>query len=192
MTIYNWFISGLWLALIAYWAIAAGSAKRSIGGARAWWREIGLSLVVLVLILLAWRISVFIHAWRNPWLHAVNTSLLLGLVGSAFCALGVGLAIAARVRLGQNWGMPMSRKENPELVSTGPYALVRHPIYAGILLAMLGSTIGQSIFWLQPLILFGIYFIYSARREEKLLTEQFPEQYPAYMYKTKMLVPFLL
>jgi protein-S-isoprenylcysteine O-methyltransferase Ste14 len=192
MTIYNWFISGLWLALIAYWAIAAGSANRSIGGARAWWREIGLSLGVLFLILLAWRISVFIHAWRNPWLHAVNTSLLSGLVGSAFCALGVGLAIAARVRLGQNWGMPMSRKENPELVSTGPYALVRHPIYAGILLAMLGSTIGQSIFWLQPLILFGIYFIYSARREEKLLTEQFPEQYPAYMHKTKMLVPFLL
>jgi protein-S-isoprenylcysteine O-methyltransferase Ste14 len=88
--------------------------------------------------------------------------------------------------------MPMSRKENPELVSTGPYALVRHPIYTGILLAMLGSTIGQSIFWLLPFILFGAYFIYSARREEKLLTEQFPEQYPAYMHKTKMLVPFLL
>lgn len=192
MTIYYWFISGLWLAFMAYWAIAACSAKRSIGGARAWWREILLRLGVLVLVLLALRYSVFGHAWRNLRLHAVNTSVLLGLVGSALCAFGLGLAIAARVYLGRNWGMPMSRKESPELVSTGPYAFVRHPIYTGMLLAMLGSAIGQSMFWLLPLIFFGTYFIYSARCEERLLTEQFPDQYPAYMHRTMMLLPFVL
>jgi protein-S-isoprenylcysteine O-methyltransferase Ste14 len=88
--------------------------------------------------------------------------------------------------------MPMSRRENPELVTTGPYAFVRHPIYAGMLLSMLGSTIGESALWLVPLILFGAYFIHSARREEKRMLEQFPEQYPAYMERTKILLPFVL
>ena len=88
--------------------------------------------------------------------------------------------------------MPMSRKENPELVTSGPYAYVRHPIYTGILIAMLGSAIGASAFWLIPLVLLGIYCVYSARREEKRMMEQFAEQYLQYMSRTKMLVPFLL
>lgn len=103
----------------------------------------------------------------------------MGLAGVGFCALGVGLAILARTYLGRNWGMPMSRKENPELVTSGPYALVRHPIYGGMLLAMLGSTLGESVFWVLPFILFGIYFIYSATREERLMVRQFPDRYPA-------------
>jgi len=88
--------------------------------------------------------------------------------------------------------MRMSRKDNPELVTTGPYALVRHPIYSGLLLAILGSAIGQSVFWLLPLIVYGPQFILSARREEELLIEQFPERYPAYMERTKMLLPLVL
>jgi protein-S-isoprenylcysteine O-methyltransferase Ste14 len=88
--------------------------------------------------------------------------------------------------------MPMSRKENPELVTSGPYAYVRHPIYTGMLIAMLGSAIGESAFWLIPLILFGLYFVHSARIEEKLMIEQFPEQYSRYMQRTKMLFPFIL
>ena len=192
MTIYNWLITALWLVFIAYWAIAAGGVKRDIGGAWVWRREIGLRLGVLVLVLLALRISVFSHASRNARSFAVNASMPMGLIGVVLCALGIGLAIRARVSLGRNWGMPMSRKENPELVTTGPYAFVRHPIYAGLLLAMLGSTIGESAVWVLPLILCGAYFIYSARREEKLMIEQFPELYPAYMRRTKMLLPFIL
>ena len=61
-----------------------------------------------------------------------------------------------------------------------------------MLLSTLGSTIGQSIFWLVPLIVFGAYFIYSARHDEKRMTERFPEQYPAYMQRTKMLLLFVL
>jgi len=88
--------------------------------------------------------------------------------------------------------MPTSKQENPELVTTGPYALVRHPIYGGMLVAMLGSAIGQSVLWLLPLIVYAPSFIRSARREEKLLLEQFPERYRAYMQRTKMLLPFVL
>ena len=86
----------------------------------------------------------------------------------------------------------MSRKERPELVTTGPYAFVRHPIYAGIILALLGAAIAESIFWLVPFFLAGAYFIYSARSEEKIMAQEFPDAYPAYQRRTKMLVPFLL
>jgi protein-S-isoprenylcysteine O-methyltransferase Ste14 len=192
MKIYNWLISALWLVFIIYWAVSAAGAKRTIGGASVWWREIGLRLGVLVLVLLALWISGAGHALRNARSYWLNTSAAMGVVGAVLCALGIGLAVLARVHLGRNWGMPMSRKENPELVATGPYALVRHPIYAGLLLAMLGSTIGLSLLWLPPLVLGGAYFIYSARREEALMTEQFPERYPAYMKRTKMLLPFVL
>ena len=116
----------------------------------------------------------------------------MGLIGFVLCALGVGLAITARALLDRNWGMSLSRKENPGLVTTGPYAFVRHPIFSGMLLAILGSAIGQSIFWLLPLIAYGPYFILSARREEKHLIEQFPESYPAYMKRTRMLLPFVI
>ena len=98
----------------------------------------------------------------------------------------------ARVYLGRNWGMPMSRKEHPELVTGGPYAVVRHPIYTGIILAMLGSAIGESLFWALPLMLFAAYFVHCARQEEELMRAQFPDQYPDYMRRTNMIVPFVL
>ena len=59
-------------------------------------------------------------------------------------------------------------------------------------LAMLGSAICQSIFWLLPLFVYGPHFVLGARREEKLLIEQFPDRYRAYMKRTKMLLPFVL
>jgi protein-S-isoprenylcysteine O-methyltransferase Ste14 len=121
-----------------------------------------------------------------------TTDARLGIAGVTLCALGVALAIWARVYLGKNWGMPMSRKEHPELVTTGPYAYVRHPIYTGLLLAMFGSAIAETAFWLVPLVVVGAYFIYSARSEEKGMVEEFPERYPAYQKRTKILVPFLL
>ena len=86
--------------------------------------------------------------------------------------------------------MPMSPKANPDLVMTGPYAHVRHPIYSGILLAMLGSAIGASVFWVLPFALFGPYFFYSARREEEFMVSLFPEDYRDYMARSNMLLPW--
>ena len=190
MTLYNAIILALWIIFLVYWAIAAIGVKRSIG-ATGWWRAGGLRLAIIVLLFLAFHIPGFRHTLRSarPTAHI---GMIEGIVGIALCALGIGVAIWARRHLGRNWGMPMSRKAEPDLVTTGPYAFLRHPIYTGILVAILGSAIGESPFWLLPLLLFGAYFVYSARREEGIMLQQFPQQYAAYMKRTKMLVPFLL
>ncbi|MGB6953481.1 MAG: isoprenylcysteine carboxylmethyltransferase family protein, partial [Candidatus Cybelea sp.] len=90
-----------------------------------------------------------------------------------------------------NWGLPMTRRANPELVTSGPYALVRHPIYSGLLLAMIGSGLALSVSWAIGLLIVGPYFIYSARAEEQTMADAFPQQYPAYRTRTKMFVPFV-
>jgi protein-S-isoprenylcysteine O-methyltransferase Ste14 len=77
------------------------------------------------------------------------------------------------------------------LVTSGPYHLVRHPIYSGILIAGVGTAVGLNWLWLIVVLLAGVYFVYSATVEERFLTEQFPDAYPAYKQATRMLVPFI-
>lgn len=190
MTIYRWLILAFWLIFIAYWIVAAAGAKRNLSK-RAWGREAGLRLVFIALILVALRIPAFNHVWRYAGAHVARDPVA-GIAGTTLCALGIAFAIWARVHLGRNWGMPMSRKERPELVTTGPYALVRHPIYSGLMLAMLGSAIAQSRFLLLPFAFVVLYFVYSARTEERVMEQEFPNEYAAYRARTKMLVPFIL
>jgi protein-S-isoprenylcysteine O-methyltransferase Ste14 len=103
----------------------------------------------------------------------------------------LGFAIWARVHIGRNWGTPMTQKNEPELVTSGPYHLVRHPIYLGILVAGVGTAVALSWLWLTAVVLAGIYFVYSAAVEERYMTEQFPATYPVYKRSTKMFVPFV-
>lgn len=191
MTTYGWLIFALWLALVAYWALSASAAKRTFGSRWIWWREIAVRLGFFALVVLAVQVAVVGPGLPNARRYALDSSMT-GLIGLVFAALGIGLAILGRAYVGRNWAMPTANQTNPELVTTGPYAFVRHPIYGGMLLAMFGSAIGQSVLWLLPLIVYGPLFILSARREEKLLIEQFPEHYRAYMKRTKMLLPFVL
>lgn len=190
MTIFRAIIPALWLAFAAYWGISALSAKRTLGVTQ-WWRQSLLRGGIVVLIVAAIHFSGAGRPLRAAHVYQAH-SILLGAIGATVVLLGVGLAVYARVYLGRNWGMPMSRKEEPELVTSGPYAFVRHPIYTGIILAMVGSAIGESVIWVVLLIVFAPYFVYSARREEELMCEQFPAQYPDYMRRTKMIVPFVL
>jgi protein-S-isoprenylcysteine O-methyltransferase Ste14 len=190
MTIIRWIIAVFWLGFLVYWAFAAIGVKRNID-ATNWWRQIALRLMIVVLAGIALHIPA---VRRTLWLvqaHAAH-GVLMGATGALLVGLGVGLAIFARAYLGRNWGTPMSRKRDPELVTGGPYAFVRHPIYSGIILAMLGTMIGLSVIWVLALIVVVPYFIYSARREEEFMCQQFGEAYRAYMRRTKMLVPFIL
>lgn len=171
-----------WAAFWLYWLAAAFSMKR---GRVAWSRELRIRVVLVALVILLARVGAF-RSHRlstDPWLAAIGLSLF---------ALGLGFAIWARLHLGRNWGTPMTQKNEPELVTTGPYGLVRHPIYSGILLASVGTAVALSWSWLPVVALAGIYFVYSATVEERYLAEQFPERYPAYRCTTKMLVPFVL
>jgi protein-S-isoprenylcysteine O-methyltransferase Ste14 len=189
VNLYRWIITGLWLLFVAYWAVAAVGVKRS-AGRRRWGKEIALRLVVILLIAAVLQ-SRALRQFLAQTRHSASHSSILGWTGVALCLLGFGLAINARWHLGRNWGMPMSRKEQPELVTRGPYALIRHPIYTGLILAMLGSAMGVNVFWALLLVPVGAYFIYSARREETVMLELFPEQYAAYMARTGMLAPRL-
>jgi protein-S-isoprenylcysteine O-methyltransferase Ste14 len=78
------------------------------------------------------------------------------------------------------------------LVTTGPYSAIRHPIYSGVILAMVGTTVAVSLFWLVAVVLLGAYFLYSAVMEERYMAEVFPDAYPRYKQSSKMLIPFIL
>ena len=192
MTICGWLIFALWLALLGYWSLSSAAMMRSIGGRWIWWREIALRLVFFALIVLVLQLAALGPVLPHAGPHAFNSSVLMGVIGCVCTAFGIGLAILARAYLARNGGLPVSNRRHPELITTGPYALVRHPLYSGMLFAILGSAIGQSVLWLLPLIVYGPFFILAARREEKRLIEQFPDRYRTYMERTKMLLPFVL
>src|ERR1039458_1072723 len=178
----------IWLAFWAYWFISAFGSKKNARLNVKRFAGIRLKLFVLAIILFRF-LNVQNYSFQNR--IATNDQLLL-LAGFILFLLGLGLAIWGRLYLGKNWGMPMSEKQDPELVTSGPYSYIRHPIYSGILAALLGSAIASSIFWLTIFAIAGIYFIYSSVIEERLMLKQFPKVYPSYKKKTKMLLPFIL
>ncbi len=141
-------------------------------------------MAIVLVILLLTRLKVF----RG---HAVTTDPCLPGIGLVVFVLGLALAVWARIYLGWNWGMPMSEKVDPELVTTGPYRTIRHPIYSGIVLAMVGTAIAVRVYWPLAVVLLGGYFIYSAFMEERRMA-QVSDTFPAYKQSTKMLIPFLL
>jgi protein-S-isoprenylcysteine O-methyltransferase Ste14 len=189
VSLYRSIIAGLWLLFVVYWAVAAVGAKRD-ASRRLWRGGIGLRLVLILTIAVVVR-SPALREFLAETQRSTSHSDVFGWTGVALCVIGFGLAVCARWYLGSNWGMPMSRKEQPELVTSGPYAYIRHPIYTGLILAMLGSAIGVNIFWAVMLVPVGAYFIYSARREEAIMLELFTVQYTAYRARTGMLAPRL-
>lgn len=170
-----------WAAFWLYWLVAAFSMKR---GRVPWSRELRIRAVIVVLVV----VSIRVGAFRG---HRLATDPWRAAAGLVLFALGLGFAVWARVHIGRNWGTPMTQKDEPELVTSGPYHLVRHPIYSGVLLAGVGTAVGLSWVWLIAVAIAAVYFLYSATVEERYLTRQLPEDYPAYKRSTKMLVPFL-
>jgi protein-S-isoprenylcysteine O-methyltransferase Ste14 len=171
-----------WAAFWLYWLGAAFSMKQ---GRVPWSSELRIRAVIVVAVIVLIRLGAF----RD---HGLNTDPWRVGIGLVLFALGLGFAIWARIHIGRNWGMPMTQKDEPELVTSGPYHLVRHPIYSGILTAAVGTAVALSWLWLTAVALAGVYFLYSARVEERYLTDQFPDTYSAYKRSTKMLVPYIL
>ena len=168
-----------WLAFWIYWLASAATSKESVRGG---WRTrlTGASVVGVFLIAGVIRGGLVVH------------NVILGAIGAVLFACGIGLAVWARLHLGRNWGMPMTQRAEPELITSGPYRFVRHPIYSGLLIAMLGTALVNNLLGLIVVAVLIAYFYYCGTVEERNLGATFPTAYPEYRSRTKMLIPFLL
>jgi protein-S-isoprenylcysteine O-methyltransferase Ste14 len=175
--------------LIAVWTAGIFSTKSTVRSASYTSR-----LIIFVPLLAGYLLEIFGVIPRHwllvrPW--PVTPSVQIA--GLMLTVLGSLFAIWARLALGSNWsGLPTVRREH-ELIVRGPYALVRHPIYTGLLLAMAGSAVAadRSV-WTIGWFLVALSYTVKIRQEERLMMETFPDQYPAYKHRTKALVPFVL
>ena len=181
MLIPNLIIAVCWLTFLVYWFVSSRGAKRNVS------KNHTTATVRIGFVVLAIAVGIMGSHFRSLY----RVTPLWGWIGAIITVFGVAIAIYARRYLGNNWGMPMSVKEHPELVSTGPYAYVRHPIYSAMILTLAGTFLAAGFSWLLILVIYLAYFIYSAKREEELLEKTFPDTYPAYKARTKMLIPFI-
>jgi protein-S-isoprenylcysteine O-methyltransferase Ste14 len=126
--------------------------------------------------------------------HLLPVTAPMAALSVTLTALGIAFAFWARFTLGKNWSGTVTVKEDHALIQTGPYALVRHPIYTGALVGICGTLLGMG---LPPLrAAFGIIPLVVALRvkmatEERFMTETFGEAYPAYRQRVKGLIPFV-
>ena len=122
----------LWVAFVLCWLVLALFNKKASRGTPQWagWR-LRLIIVIGVFLLVRFRrhaVASFVVAINHALL--LHSSITLQWIGVGLCLAGFGFAVWARVHIGRNWGMPMSLREGHELVTSGPYAYVRHPIYS--------------------------------------------------------------
>ncbi len=159
-----------WIALLIFWLASARLTKRrakSVPWARA--RNVAIRLGLAILFIAIFQTASMRHeATRLNLMGTFLDTPVLRIFDFAVAIMGLLFATWARITIGRNWGMPMSLRENHELVTRGPYAWVRHPIYTGLFMALLGTT----LFYLLPLsilfsLLLSIYYFYAACREER-------------------------
>jgi protein-S-isoprenylcysteine O-methyltransferase Ste14 len=178
---------GMWLAWLLYWLVSAATAKPTQR------RESLASRLSHVLPLMVGVYLIISPRLPIPWLSAALLPDVPARYGLALVlvAAGLGFTVWARVHLGRNWSGDVTQKEGHELVRSGPYAYVRHPIYTGLLLALLGSAIalGEPRGFLGVLIVLGAFWR-KLRIEEGFMRELFHEQYVRYMNEVPALVPF--
>ncbi len=179
--IFAWAVYALWGAVVIYLTVAAIGVKREPE------THLGQSFALMFALIAAWvlpRLPAFdvVNFTPPPALAAIG--LVLAVVGSAFLVWG-------RAYLGTNWSQTVAAKEDHELVTTGPYAVVRNPMYAGGLLAALGSAIAVGGPFVYLLVILGGLFLWRVRAEDALMARQFPDAYPAYRRRTKALVPLV-
>ena len=122
----------------------------------------------------------------------VPASPVTAAVGLILVLAGLGLAVWARLVLGRNWSGWVTIKENHTLVRQGPYAIVRHPIYSGLLLAVLGTAIASRE--LRVLVATGLVLLLvcmKLRVEETFMKEEFGAEYTEYQRQVKTLIPLV-
>ena len=192
MSAARYIIWGVWIVYLLVWIIAAPTAKRTLDRDRQARLFFGVRLALAAGVIAMLGSPSLRHTLVRIAPSFRTQNLAIATAGDLLGILGIALACWARFTLGRNWGMPMSHVENAQLVTCGPYATIRHPIYSCILLVILGSALASNYLWLVPFLLAGVQFLYSARREEARMAQLFPGEYPGYVQRTKMLVPGIL
>jgi protein-S-isoprenylcysteine O-methyltransferase Ste14 len=178
----------IWIAWVVSWIAASfwsGRTAKRVTTSETW----------------IYRIIIFAGALLiAPWTaRALGESPIWQIGDYGACALVgvmlVGLALTwwARMQLGRLWSSAITRKEEHRLVETGPYALVRHPIYTGIITALLATAATQAtLLALLGAVLIAIGLWVKARTEERfLLAELGPDAYESYRSRVPMLIPFV-
>jgi len=128
--------------------------------------------------------------WFNQSLFPVTFPIALAGLGLAIC--GIGLSIWARLTLGENWSSSPSIKQNHALIVTGPYRVVRHPIYAGFLIALLGSALQHGLVRsFLAVLTCAVGFYLKVSVEEEFMVQRFGEAYLRYRRNVSALVPYL-
>jgi len=185
--VYRYLLASMWISWVAYWFWASRNAKpterREPLGSRL------LHVVPLVLaVALLW-------GERGP-IAILNSRLFPWApwefwVAALVTAAGLLFTVWARVHLGRNWSGVVTIKEGHELIEIGPYALVRHPIYTGLLVAIFGSALAQGEWrgMLAVLISFAALWR-KLHTEERWMTERFGDEYVAYRQRVPALIPF--
>jgi len=186
---YTWFFPVLWIAYLVYWRVAALNAKTT-QRLESLPSRITRSVVFLigVALLSLPRIPI-------PWLYRswIRPSLGTFYGGAAITVAGLLFSVWARLHIGANWSSSVTIKQNHELITSGPYALVRHPIYTGLLTAFAGTALALTEY--RGLVAFPLFFFslwYKLRLEEKWMRSQFGQTYADYSRHTAALIPWLI
>jgi protein-S-isoprenylcysteine O-methyltransferase Ste14 len=186
--VYEYFFPAVWLAFLLYWGIRSAGTKTTRRVELAASRILrGLALLIVIVLLSTTRIPL-------PWLYRQlwPAGIWPFWIGAAVTVAGLLFAVWARQHLASNWSSSVTIKENHELITSGPYALVRHPIYTGILTGLLGSAIALSqVRGVIGLVVMFLAFWSKLRMEEKWMRSQFGERYANYAHRTAALVPYL-
>ena len=176
----------LWLAWLAYWFVAARNVKATRRRESHASRLGHVLLSVLAAALLAFR-GQPLHWLDERFLPDTVVAYWLGLL---MVVAGLAFAVWARHDLGRNWSGTVTVKQDHELIRSGPYRLVRHPIYTGLLLAILGTAIAFGE-W-RGLLAFALLtgsLLLKLRVEERFMSESFPKEYARYRAEVPALIP---
>jgi protein-S-isoprenylcysteine O-methyltransferase Ste14 len=181
-------IGALWGVWALYW-LASASGNKMTRRREPWRSRLAYSGPVFAgALLIVWRPA----PWGG-WLAAPlwPDAPLAGWIGLTLLAAGLAFAVWARVHLGRNWSGTVTVKEGHELIRTGPYARVRHPIYTGLLTAVLGTAVvAGSVRAAFGFAIIAASLVIKSRIEERYMRETFPGEYPRYRATVPALIPF--
>ena len=178
--------SYLWLTFFALWMLAALSTKRAAEKVD-WGRRLYYGIPVVLAYYCMFSMDLDI-----PWLQKriLPKTPELAISAIVITILGMALAFWARVYLGRNWSSAPTIKQQHQLIRSGPYRFVRHPIYSGLLLAMAGTFLANGkVRGAVAVVLMWLAWSIKSRMEEVFMTRTFGAEYEEYRRTTGALFP---